>query len=165
MQGEVPPLTAEKKRGGLFGGLFGAKPQAAGKMAPASLARTSAGQLAFFANELIAGYNSGQYGKARVEDRMIGLLMRVDEQADPIDRPIPVTNDRIDVASIDDGALPESQSVPYLATLVRQIYDDAERALGKDKARRGFRDVRDRVFGKNAAVRHAPDVAGRMPKV
>ncbi|MBU6424478.1 MAG: hypothetical protein KGQ88_10620, partial [Chloroflexi bacterium] len=100
-----------------------------------------------------------------VEDRMIGLLMRVDEQADPIDRPIPVVNDRIDVASIDDGAVPEAQSVPYLAALVRQVYDDAERVLGKDKARRGFRDVRDRVFGKDASVLRAPDVAGRMPKV
>ncbi len=166
--GEAPPVGApepDKKKSGLFGGLFGAKPQSAGVTSAASLARTDAGRLAVFANELIAGYNSGQYGKARVEDRMIGLLMRVDEQADPIDRPLPVANDRIDVASIDDGAIPETQAVPYLATLVRQVYDDAERVLGKDKARRGFRDVRDRVFGKEPAVLRAPQVAGRMPKV
>lgn len=162
----VPPVTQapEKKKGGLFGGLFGAK-RAAAVASTGSLARTDAGRLALFANELIAGYNSGQYGKGRVEDRMIGRLMRVDEQADPIDRPIPVTNDRIDVASMDDGAVPEAQAVPYLATLVRQVYDDAERVLGKDKARRGFRDVRGRVFGKEPAVLRAPDVAGRMPKV
>ncbi|MDE3113867.1 MAG: DUF4388 domain-containing protein [Chloroflexota bacterium] len=168
---EMPPLEAatpaaappEKKKGGLFGGLFGGK--AAPVASTASLARTDAGRLALFANELIAAYNSGRYGKGRVEDRMIGLLMRVDEQADPIDRPIPLANDRIDVASIDDGLVPEAQAVPYLALLVRQVYDDAERVLGKDKARRGFRDARDRALGKEPAVLRAPAVAGRLPKV
>ena len=157
------PAEAEpaKKRGGLFG--FGAKP------APAPSAPTITGsrpaQLATFANELVAGYNSGQYGKARVEDHMLSLLMRVDEQADPIDRPVPLANDRIDVDSIERGVLPETQAVPYLALLVRQIYDDAERALGKDKAKKGFRDTRDRLFGKDPALLQSPEVASRLPKV
>jgi len=69
------------------------------------------------------------------------------------------------VASIERGALPETQAVPYLALLVRQIYDDAERALGKDKAKRGFKDTRDRLFGKDPALFQAPEVAARLPKV
>jgi uncharacterized protein DUF4388 len=163
---EPPAAPAPQKKGGLFGGLFGRKqPVAAPATTRAALARTDAGKLALFANALIDGYNSGQYGKGRVEDRMIGLLMRVDEQADPIDRPLPVAGDRVDVASVDDGAIPEEQSLPYIATLVRQVYDDAERAFGKDKARRGFREIRDRVFGKDQAALQAAPVAGRMPKV
>jgi hypothetical protein len=154
------PVPAKKK--GLFG--FGAKPSAAEPAAP-SVGGSRSAQLATFANELVAGYNSGQYGKARVEDHMLSLLMRVDEQADPIDRPVPLANDRIDVDSIERGALPETQAVPYLALLVRQIYDDAERALGKDKAKRGFKDTRDRLFGKDPMLFQAPEVASRLPKV
>lgn len=161
---EPQPAPPQKKKG-LFGGLFGGKQAAPPPVARAGLAVTNAGKLALFANALIDGYNSGQYGKGRVEDRMIGLLMRVDEQADPIDRALPVMNDRIDVASVDDGVLPEHQLLPYVATLVRQVYDDAERTFGKDKARRGFREVRDRVFGKDQAALHVPGVAGLMPKV
>lgn len=156
----APP--AEKKKG-LFGGMFGGKQAAVA--GPTITATTRPGQLATFANELVTGYNSGQYGRAKVEDRMLNLIMRVDEQADPIDRPIPVVNDRLDVASIDRDALPERQALPYLAVLVRQIYDDAERALGKDKARRGFREIRDRLFGADLTLLQAPEVGGRLPKV
>jgi hypothetical protein len=164
---EAPARAPERKKGGLFGGLFGGGAKAApAPAAPAATrAGTRAGQLASFANELVSAYNSGAYGKARVEDRMLSLLMRADEQADPIDRPLPIVNDRLDVSAIDRDGLPERQALPYLAVLVRQIYDDAERAFGKDKARRGFRDVRDRVFGRDLALLQAPEVAGRLPKV
>ncbi len=159
----APPAVPEKK-GGLFGGLVGGAAKA-GAAATIPSAGTRAGQLATFANELLAAYNSGQYGKARVEDRMLSLLMRADEQADPIDRPLPITNDRLDVGAIDREGVPERQTLPYLAMLLRQIYDEAEHVLGKDKARRGFRDVRDRLFGKDPTLLHAPEVSGRMPKV
>ncbi len=159
----APPPAPEKKRG-LFGGLFGGGAKAA-PAAPIARAGTSAGQLATFANELVAAYNSGQYGKARVEDRMLNLLMRADEQADPIDRPLPISNDRLDVGAIDRDGVPERQALPYLAMVLRQIYEEAEHALGKDKARRGFRDVRDRLFGKDLTLLQAPEISGRMPKV
>lgn len=165
----APVVIPEKKRKGLFGGLFGGRADRAAPPAAApqavSGARTRAGQLAIFVNELLAGYNSGQYGRGRVEDRMLGLLMRVDEQADPIDRPVPVLNDRLDVGEIDEEAVPERQALPYLAMLIRQIYEDAERAFGRGQAKRGFRDVRARLFGKDLALFQAPEVAGRVPKV
>lgn len=162
-----PAVAPEKKKGGLLGGLFGGGAKAAPAPAPTAtpIAATRSGQLAAFANELVAAYNSGHYGKGRVEDRMISLLMRADEQADPIDRPLPVTNDRLDVSAIDAGAVADRQGVPYLAVVVRHIYDDAERALGKDKARKGYRDVRDRVFGKDLSLLQSAEVAARVPKV
>ena len=166
----VPPAEPEKKKS-LFGGLFGggrrsaaAAPAAAAAATPIAGARSRPGQLALFVNELLAGYNSGKYGKGRVDDRMVSLLMRVDEQADPIDRTIPVRNDRLDVAAIDGAGVPERQALPYLATLTRLVYEDAERAFGKDKAKRGFRDTRERLFGKDLALFQAPEVAGRVPK-
>lgn len=160
---EPPPAAgpAVPAKKGLFGLFGGAAPSA--PAAPAAWTRS--GQLAVFANELLDAYNSGRYGKGRVEDRMAGLLMRADEQADPVDRPLPVANDRLDVAAIDGGALPERQALPYLAVVVRQIHEDAERALGKDKARRAYRDVRDRVLGKDSAVLQAPEVSAHLPKV
>jgi hypothetical protein len=147
----------------MFGG---GKQQPVAAPPPATAqARTRAGQLALFVNELLTSYNSGQYGKGRVEDRIVSLLMRVDEHADPVDRPIPVRHDRLDVGMIDSNAVPERQSLPYLATLARQVYDDAERALGKDKAKRGFRDTRERLFGKDLSLFQAPEIAPRVPKV
>ena len=124
-----------------------------------------AGQLALLSNALLAEYNSGQYGKGRLDDRMANLLMRVDEQADPIDRPLPIVDDRIDAQALDREGMPEQQAVPYLAILVSQIFEDAERTFGKDKAKRGYRAAQQQVFGGDTSALTAPDVAGRLPKV
>jgi hypothetical protein len=114
---------------------------------------------------LLGEYNNGQYGKGRLDDRMANLLMRVDEQADPIDRPLPIVDDRIDAQALDRENMPEQQAVPYLAILVSQIYEDAERAFGKDKAKRGYKAAQQQVFGTDASALNMPDVAGRLPKV
>ncbi len=168
----VPPPVEEKKKG-LFGFL---KKEDASKDAPVSTAGSSAdvtsstgvgraGQLASFSNALLAEYNSGTYGKGRLDDRMANLLMRVDEQADPIDRPLPIVDDRIDAQALDRENVPEAQAVPYLAILVSQIYEDAERTFGKDKAKKGYRAAQQQVFGADASALTAPDVSGRLPKV
>ena len=47
---------------------------------------------------------------------------------------------------------------------MRQIYEDAERAFGRGKAKRGYREVRQRLFGKEAALLQAPEIAGRVPR-
>ena len=179
----APPeqIAREKKKGWLFG-LLRREPRAApaARAAPSApligggeptpmprsgpLARTPVGQLAAFSNKLVAEYDSGRYGKGRIESRMPNLLMRVDEQADPIDRPIPVSGDRIDISALEADGVPKQQALPYLATLVRQIYEDAERAFGRDKAKRGYREVRQRLFGKEAALLQAPEIAGRVPR-
>jgi len=161
------PPAAEVKRPGLFGFLKRDEPAheaAAGGTAVAPSAGR-AGQLASLANALLGEYNSGQYGKGRLDDRMANLLMRVDEQADPIDRPLPIVDDRIDAQALDRENMPEQQAVPYLAILVSQIYDDAERTFGKDKARRGYRAAQQQVLGTDASALSAPDVAGRLPRV
>ena len=95
---------------------------------------------------------------------MANLLMRVDEQADPIDRPLPIVDDRIDSQALDRENVPEEQAIPYLALLVTQIYDDAARTFGKDKAKKGYKAAQQQVFGTDASALGA-DVAGRLPKV
>ncbi|HUQ17694.1 MAG TPA: DUF4388 domain-containing protein [Candidatus Saccharimonadales bacterium] len=164
------PQPEEKKKG-LFGFLKRDEPahdraeQAATSAAVEPGASSRAGQLASFANELLTEYNSGQYGKGQVDDRIANLLMRVDEQADPIDRPLPIVDDRIDVAALERENVAEPQAVPYLALLVSQVYEDAERAFGRDKAKKGYRAAQQHVFGNDASALAAPDVAGRLPKL
>lgn len=163
---QAEPAPEEKKRG-LFGFL---KREEAELSAPAEGMATApaagrAGQLALLANALLGEYNSGQYGSGRLDDRMANLLMRVDEQADPIDRPLPIVDDRIDAQALDRENVPEQQAVPYLAILVSQIFEDAERTFGKDKAKRGYKAAQQQVFGTNASPLNAPDIAGRLPRV
>ncbi|GAC1698628.1 MAG: hypothetical protein NVS9B6_09020 [Candidatus Limnocylindrales bacterium] len=164
------PQPEEKKKG-LFGFLKRDEPahertEQATTSAPVHPGSSSrAGQLASFANELLTEYNSGQYGKGQVDDRIANLLMRVDEQADPIDRPLPIVDDRIDVAALERENVAEPQAVPYLALLVSQVYEDAERVFGRDKAKKGYRVAQQHVFGNDASALAAPDVAGRLPKL
>jgi hypothetical protein len=161
--GEAPP---PKKKG--LGGLFRGKEQApepAVKPAPADRPASLAGQVASFANALLTEYNTGHYGKSKVDDRIAGLLMRVDEQADPIDRPLPVVDDRLDVQALERVSMPEQQAVPYLALLVTTIYSDAEKAFGRDKAKRGYKAAQQHVFGADASALNGPELAGKLPKV
>jgi hypothetical protein len=162
-----PAPAAEGKKSGLFGFLKREEPahDAADSATATVWTAGRAGQLASLANALLGEYNNGQYGKGRLDDRMANLLMRVDEQADPIDRPLPIVDDRIDAQALDRENMPEQQAVPYLAILVSQIYEDAERAFGKDKAKRGYKAAQQQVFGTDASALNTPDVAGRLPKV
>ena len=161
-----PPVEEPKKKGGLFSGLFkkeepraAAPPPAA--TAPAQQTGSRVAKLAAFANALLDEFNNGQYGKGRLDDRIANLLMRVDEQADPIDRPLPIVDDRIDVSTLERANMSERQVAPYLALLVSQIYQDAEHAFGKDKAKRGFKTVQTAVVGDAAAL--GSDL--RLPRV
>jgi hypothetical protein len=160
---------APKKKSGLgLGGLFRAKesaPEPAARTAqPERGASTRPGQLAAFCNALLTEFNSGRYGKGHVDDRIAGLLMRVDEQADPIDRPLPVVDDRLDVQALERVSMPEQQAVPYLALLVSTIYSDAEKVFGRDKAKRGYRAAQQGVFGTDTSALSGPDLAGKLPK-
>ena len=164
----VAPVEEPKKKGGLFSGLFKKEkeePRAAAAAAPTTAPVQQTGsratKLAAFANALLDEFNNGQYGKGRVDDRIANLLMRVDEQADPIDRPLPIADDRIDVATLERANMSESQVAPYLALLVSQIYQDAEHAFGKDKAKRGFKTVQAAVVGDAASL--GTDL--RLPRV
>ena len=91
--------------------------------------------------------------------------MRVDEQADPIDRPLPVVDDRLDVQALERVSMPEQQAVPYLALLVSTIYADAEKVFGRDKAKRGYKAAQQGVFGADTSALGGPDLAGKLPKV
>lgn len=162
----APPAEEPKKKGGLFSGLFKKeeaqerveRPTTAGPIAQAG---TRVTKLAAFANALLDEFNNGQYGKGRVDDRIANLLMRVDEQADPIDRPLPIVDDRIDVSTLERANMSERQVAPYLALLVSQIYEDAEHAFGKEKAKRGFKTVQTAVVGDAGAL--GTDL--RLPRV
>lgn len=158
------PADAPRRKGGLFAGLFkrdepaGASRETGG-VAPAAESRIAA--LAALANGLLDEYGNGQYGKGRIDDRMANLLLRADEQADPIDRALPVTGDRIDVAALEHAGLNDRQVAPYLALLVSQIYEDAGRAFGHDRARRGYKSVHQKVVGDAATL--GSDL--RLPRV
>lgn len=162
----LPPAPAEapaQKKG-----LFGRFRKDEGAPSAPTLepgAGTRAGQLAAFSNALLGEYNSGTYGKARIDDRIGSLLMRVDEQADPIDRPLPVVDDRLDVQAMERVSLPEAQAVPYLAILVSTIYADAEKAFGRDKAKKGYKSALQQVFAGDPSALAGPDLAGKLPKV
>ena len=158
---------AERKSTGFFGRFIKETPTAPAS-SPARAQGAVAGSpsaLAAFSNALLLEYNSGTYGKVRIESRMANLLMRVDEQADPIDRPLPIVDDLIDTTALEREGLAEDQTVPYLATLVRQIYEDAERAFGKDKAKKGYKVARQQVFGGDANLLNSADLAGKLPRV
>jgi len=167
----APPPTVETpapQKKGIFGRFKReeATPEPATRTTLVDRSATSrAGLLAAFSNALLTEYNSGHYGKGRVEDRIPSLLMRVDEQADPIDKPLPVVDDRLDVQALERVALPETQAVPYLALLVSTIYDDAEKAFGRDKAKRGYRAAQQHVFGGDTSALGGPDLAGKLPKI
>lgn len=162
---------ADKKKSGGFFGRF-RRDESAASTAPTPITNiatgdvvTKTGKLASLSNALLMEYNSGGYGKGKIETKLANLLMRVDEQADPIDRPLPVVDDLIDAAALEREGFDEQQAVPYLATLVRQIYEDAERAFGKDKAKKGYRAAQQQVFGGDASVLQTPELAGKLPKV
>lgn len=170
-QPAAPDATAEKdkkKSGGGFLSRFRKEetpPSSIAHIEPASPAASKTGKLASLSNALLMEYNSGGYGKGKIETRLANLLMRVDEQADPIDRPLPVVDDLIDAAALEREGFDEQQAVPYLATLVRQIYEDAERAFGKDKAKKGYKAAQQQVFGGDTTALQSPELAGKLPKV
>jgi len=158
--------TKKKKSPGFLGRLRREEtPTPTVHIEPASPAASKTGKLAALSNALLMEYNSGGYGKGKIETRLANLLMRVDEQADPIDRPLPVVDDLIDAAALEREGFDEQQAVPYLATLVRQIYEDAERAFGKDKAKKGYKAAQLQVFGGDVNALQSPDLAGKLPKV
>jgi uncharacterized protein DUF4388 len=165
----APETAAEKdkrKTGGFLGRFRREEPPTPiAQIQPASSAASKTGKLASLSNALLMEYNSGGYGKGKIETRLANLLMRVDEQADPIDRPLPVVDDLIDAAALEREGFDEQQAVPYLATLVRQIYEDAERAFGKDKAKKGYRAAQQQVFGGDTTALQSPELAGKLPKV
>ena len=163
----APDASAEKKKSGGFLGRFRREepPTPIARIEPVSAAASKTGKLASFSNALLVEYNSGGYGKGKIETRLANLLMRVDEQADPIDRPLPVVDDLIDAAALEREGFDEHQAVPYLATLVRQIYEDAERAFGKDKAKKGYKAAQQQVFGTDTNALQSPELAGKLPKV
>jgi hypothetical protein len=171
----APPLqqpsatdtTGEKKKGGGFLSRFRKEetPTPIAHIEPVSSGASKTGKLASLSNALLMEYNSGGYGKGKIETRLSNLLMRVDEQADPIDRPLPVVDDLIDASALEREGFDEQQAVPYLATLVRQIYEDAERAFGKDKAKKGYKAAQQQVFGGDVNLLQSPELAGKLPKV
>jgi hypothetical protein len=177
LEATAPPAKEEKKRG-LLGGIFGSKKDgapaapeptsfrvaAAAPVASAPAVASSPGRLAAFANALMAEYNSGQYGKQRLDERMNVRLRLVDEQADPLDRMLPLQDDRLDAGAI-DREFPADQAAPYLATLVRQIFEDAERVFGKDKAKKGYRAAIRNGLGGDESVLRDRALAEVLPKV
>ena len=45
------------------------------------------------------------------------------------------------------------------------VIADAERAFGKDKAKKGYKAAQQQVFGGDATALQSPELAGKLPKV
>src|SRR5207248_1825929 len=82
--GVLPP-TREQKKSGLFGMFRREEPAPLTQMPRQAQLGSRVGTLASFSNALLAEYSSGSYGRGQVESRMANLLMRVHEQAEPLD--------------------------------------------------------------------------------
>ena len=82
--------------------------------------------------------------------------MRVEEQADPIDRSsAPPSAGRIDVAGARARAAWPELAGAAVSRAARGpiLYADAEKAFGKDKAKKGYKaDAERRVFGSDASA-------------
>ncbi len=161
---DAAPAAPEKKRG-LFGFGRKEKAQAAAPSVVAVGPVSRPAMLAALSNAMIGEYNSGRYGKNAVETRMASLLMRVDEQADPIDKPLPIVDERIDVQALDRDRTPSDQIAPYLAVLVGTIYAEAEKLFGKDKAKKGYKAAMVSALGSDSVALATPELAGKLPKV
>ena len=69
------------------------------------------------------------------------------------------------VESLERVSIADAQAAPYLAMLVSTIYADAEKAFGKDKAKRGYKSAQQQVLGADTSALAGPDLAGKLPKV
>lgn len=163
LEAEAPAALPPEKRG-LFAFLRRAPAPAEEPTTFIAGQRNATVKLAALANMLLDEYNSGRWGTGRVVDHMLVRLRLADEQADPLDRPLPVKDDRLDVRAIERGGHRPEQTVPYIGLVIRQIFDDGERVLGKDKAKRGYRTAVQRALGTDESMLRDRQLAKHLPK-
>lgn len=145
---------------------------------PAFLDVPPPARLAAFANELAAEFLraaevqeelTGENGALAFFSRSLASRLEGLYAAQPIGRRLPLRGDAVDVSALEGQDDRAGDVLPYLAMLVRELRDDAERAWGRDEGRQLYRSVVDRVFG-NAPVptptqilrRTEPRVRGRL---
>lgn len=131
-------------------------------------------QLAAFVNELGAEFRLRAAAEKEPADRdkaveafTVSLASRLERMyvSHPIGRRLPLRDDRIDAEALRGDEHPSSDVLPYLAGLIRELRDDAERAWGKSQTEEIYDAVARRVLGRAWATE--PDEILRLahPKV
>jgi FHA domain-containing protein/uncharacterized protein DUF4388 len=115
------------------------------------------GQLAAFVNELGAEFRLRAAAEKELADRdkavetfSVSLASRLERMyvSHPIGRRLPLRDERIDPEELTADEHPSSDVLPYLAGLIRELRDDAERAWGKNETEEIYDAVARRVLGR-----------------
>lgn len=153
---ERPKAPEPERRRGLFSFLGIFQHPSAPEAMPERLDVPSPAQLAALANELSGEYarladaqqeltGRGADAAQRFSEGIPARLQRI-YNARPVGKRLPVRDGAIDVVALRQAGDPPAQVLPYLALLVRDLRDDAERAWGRDEARAVYQAIAGRVF-------------------
>lgn len=135
-------------------------PATAPPSAPEPVRMVTPADLARLANALVAEYASGRYGVWPDQD--IHARLRRVYQSNPLGRPLPVSNKELDVRALEDPHLEPGLALPFIALLIRDLREDAERCFGGEGAERGFRAAVIGLRGWDEAFANAPaDIIAR----
>ena len=127
------------------------------------------GDLVALANAVIAEYADEGYGGLVWDRDLTSRVKRVDayRQLAP---PLPMVAGRIDGVALTQLGHDMNDVVPYLRAVVREIYSEADRAVGGSAARRGYRNAITKLWGPSEelwaeatrVVETERDLRGRM---
>ena len=137
------PRVAEASRRGILAPMP--------KPPPAQRARTigsmwKPGDLVALANALIAEYADAGYGGI-VWDRDLSARIRRVDAFRQIAPSVPVVAGRVDGVALARLGHALNDVVPYLRAVVREVYREADRAVGGSAARRGYRNAVTKLWG------------------
>lgn len=122
------------------------------RVVPADLAR--------LANALIAEYGSSRYGAWPDED--IRARLRRIYQVNPLGMPLPVAGSALDAQALEAPNIDPGRVLPYLAMLIQQLREDAERSFGGEPTERGLLAALAEVHGEDRDLaRAAEDILAR----
>lgn len=158
VEAPVPELSPAPKRRGIFDIFRLRRPAPAGQPEEV-LDVPSPAELAGLANALSEEYERLAEAKQQLaslpqgafEDTIAARLARI-YATRPIGARVPLEGRAIDVGAIRQGDLPPAQILPYLALLIRDLRQEAERVFGAGEALATYEAIVARAFGRTIAT-------------